>query len=139
MRPGADEMMARLDEAEYVKVLGKYKPRPIHTDEENKRAMKALEQLHADPVLTPEREALAEILVTLIEKFEEERYALNAGSPAEILRELLQANDLEQKDLAKLIGSKGIASEILSGKRRISRALAQLFAERFSIPYRIFL
>jgi len=132
-------MMPRLDEAEYVKFLGKYKLRPIQTDEENERAIKALEQLHAEPVLSPEREALAEVLLTLIEKFEEERYTLNAGTPAEILRELLQANDLEQKDLAKLIGSKGIASEILSRKRRISRSLAQLFAERFSVPYRIFL
>ncbi len=132
-------MITELDDAKYAAVLTEYKPRPIHTAEENRRATDVLEHLHANEALTPEQEALAEILTTLIEKFEEERYALNAASPVDILRELLQANDLEQKDLAELIHSKGIASEILSGKRRISRAIAQLFARRFNVPYQLFL
>jgi HTH-type transcriptional regulator / antitoxin HigA len=134
------EMTARLDETRYAAVLGEYKPRPIHTEKENERATKLLEQLHQNnAVLSPEEEALAEMLTTLIEKFEEEHYALNAASPAEILRELMHANDMEQKDLAKLVGSKGIASEILTGKRRISRSLAQVFAGRFNVPYHLFL
>jgi HTH-type transcriptional regulator/antitoxin HigA len=132
------EMIAELDEAKYAKVLGEYKPRPIHTEKDHERAIAILERLDANEQLSPEQEALAEILTTLIEKFEEERYALSAASPSEILRELLDANGLKQNDLAKLIGSKGIASEILSGKRRISRSLAQLFAERFHVPYRLF-
>jgi len=131
-------MIAELDEAKYAKVLGEYKPRPIHTEEDNERAIAILERLDASEELSPEQEALAEILTTLIEKFEEERYALSAASPSQILRELLEANGLKQTDLAKLIGSKGIASEILSGKRRISRSLAQIFAERFHVPYRLF-
>ena len=133
------EMIAELDEAKYAKVLGKYKPRPIHTAEDNQRAIKTLESLYELDALSPEQEALAEILTTLIEKFEAERYALKEASPAAILRELLQENDMEQKDLSQLIGSKGIASEILSGKRRISRALAQIFASRFNVSYRLFL
>jgi HTH-type transcriptional regulator/antitoxin HigA len=133
------EMIAQLDEAKYAKVLGEYKPRPIHTEDENRRAIAALERLDENEVLSPEQEALAEMLTTLIEKFEEEQYALKESSPAEMLRELLRANNLEQKDLAKLIKSKGIASEILAGKRRISRSLAQIFGERFSVSYRLFL
>lgn len=132
-------MIAELDEAKYAKVLRKYMPRPIHTEEDNQRAIAALEQLHEKEVLSPEQEALAEILTTLIEKFEEERYALSGATPTTILRELLQANDLGQNDLAKLVGSKGIASEVLSGKRRISRSLAELFAKRFNVPYHLFL
>ena len=132
-------MIAELDEAKYAAVLGEYKPRPIHTAEENRRATETLEQLQTNVVMTPEQEALAEMLTTLIEKFEEEEYALNPASPAELLRELLRANDLEQKDLAKLVGSKGIASELLGGKRRISRSLAQIFAKRFNVPYHLFL
>jgi HTH-type transcriptional regulator/antitoxin HigA len=132
-------MIAELDEVKYAAVLGEYQPRPIHAKEENQRATAALERLHANAVLTPEQEALAEILTTLIEKFEEEQYALNPASPVEILRELLRANDLEQKDLAQLVGSKGIASELLGGKRRISRSHAQIFAKRFNVPYHLFL
>jgi len=133
------EVIAALNETKYAAVLGEYKPRPIHTEEDNRRAIASLEVIHKNEPLTPEQEAVAELLTTLIEKFEEERYALTAASPAAILRELLQANGLEQKDLAQLVGSKGIASELLSGKRRISRSHAHVLADRFSVPYRLFL
>jgi HTH-type transcriptional regulator / antitoxin HigA len=133
------EMIAALNEAKYAAVLGEYKPRPIHTEEDNRRAIASLEAIHENEPLSPEQEALSELLTTLIEKFEEERYALKGAAPSAILRELLQANGLAQKDLAQLVGSKGIASELLSGKRRISRAQAHLFADRFSVPYRLFL
>jgi HTH-type transcriptional regulator / antitoxin HigA len=132
-------MIARFDEAKYAQVLGKYKPRPIHDDEANLRAIKMLEGLYELDVLTPEQEALGELLATLIEKYEEERYALKEASPGVILRELLESNDMERKDLSKLIGSRGIASEILSGKRRISRTIAQIYASRFNVSYRLFL
>jgi len=51
----------------------------------------------------------------------------------------MEVNGLKQKDLAGLVGSKGIASEIINGKRRISRSLAEIFAKRFSVSYRLFL
>ncbi len=111
----------------------------IHTDDDNQRAIALLEAIHENEPLTPEQEAVAELLTTFIEKFEEERHALTPASPPAIMRELLQANDLEQKDLAQLVCSKGIASELLSGKRRISRSQAHLFADQFSVPYRLFL
>jgi HTH-type transcriptional regulator / antitoxin HigA len=123
-----------LDKAKYAALLGEYTPRPIHTEKDSRRAIALLEAIHENEPLTPEQEAVAELLTTLIEKFEEERYALTAASPASILGELLQANGLEQKDLAQLVGSKGVASELLSGKRRISRSQAHLFADRFSVP-----
>ena len=124
---------------QHTVVLGRYKPRPIHREEDNQRAIDVLEGLHANDTLTPEQEALAEILTTLIEKFEEERYALHPASPAAILRELLEANGLKQKDLAGLVGSKGIASEIINGKRGISQSLAEIFGKRFNVSYRLFL
>jgi HTH-type transcriptional regulator/antitoxin HigA len=133
------EVIATFNEAKYAAVLGEYKPRPIHNEEDNQRAIALLEAIHGNEPLAPEQAAVAELLTTLIEKFEEERYALTAASPSTVLRELLQANGLEQKDLAQLVGSKGIASELLSGKRRISRSHAHLFANRFSVSYRLFL
>ncbi len=132
-------MIAQPDDAKYAAVLGQYKPRPIHTEENNQRAIDILESLHANDPLTPEQEALAEKLTTLIEKFEEERYALHAASPAAILRELLEANSLKQKDLAGLVGSKGIASEIINGERGVSRSLAEICGKRFNVSHRLFL
>ncbi|HEY0395468.1 MAG TPA: helix-turn-helix domain-containing protein [Candidatus Elarobacter sp.] len=132
-------MTAELDESKYAKILSEYKPRAIHSQDDNERAIAALERLYEQAELSPEQEALAEVLTTLIERFEEERYALNEASPADVLRELMQSNGFEQKDLAELVGSKGIASEILSGKRRISRSIAQLVANRFNVSYRLFM
>jgi len=132
-------VIAQFDDAIYAAVLAHYKPRPIHTEDDNQRAIDILESLHTNDALTPEREALAEMLTTLIEKFEEERYALHPAPPAAILRELLEANGLKQKDLAGLVGSKGIASEIINGKRGISRSLAEIFGKRFNVSYRLFL
>ena len=128
----------QLDDATYAGVLSQYKPRPIHTEEDNQRAIDVLESLRANDPLTPEQEALAEMLTTLIEKYEEERYALHPASPAAILRELLEANGLKQSDLAGLVGSKGIASEIINGKRGISRSLAEFLAKRFNVSCRLF-
>ena len=75
-------IFAQLDDAKYAAVLRQYKPRPIHTEEDNQRAIGILECLRADDALTPEKEALAEMLATLIEKFEEEQYALNHAAPS---------------------------------------------------------
>jgi len=128
---------AALDEKRYGSVLAKHRPRPIRTEAENERAIALVERLWSETA--PEYAALADLLTTLIAKFEEERYALPPASPLDILKELSAANDLTFKEFAAIVGSKGNASEILSGKRRISRALARRLGDLFSVPYALFL
>jgi antitoxin component HigA of HigAB toxin-antitoxin module len=119
-----------------MRVIGK---KALSSEPDNERAISALGRLYEHDPFSAEHEALAEALTTLIERFEEERYALKEASPTEILRELMQSNGLAQKELAELTGSERIASEILSGKRRTSRSVAQLAAKRFNVSYRFFL
>lgn len=88
--------------------------------------------------ITPEKQAVAEVLATLIEAYEE-RYAIEASTPLSVLRELMAANDLKQKDTVPYIGSKGIASEVLSGKREISKAMAHKLGKRFNVSHTLFL
>jgi HTH-type transcriptional regulator/antitoxin HigA len=132
------EMTALLDEAAYAETLIKYQPRPIHDDAENERATAMLIRLSESEHITAEQEAVAEILVMLIEGYEE-RYALNASTPLSMLQELMLANDLKQKDIVPLIGSKGVTSEVLSGKREISKAMAANLGKRFNVPHTLFL
>jgi HTH-type transcriptional regulator/antitoxin HigA len=113
-------------------------PRPIHDDAENARATGMLEKLSALEHPTPEQEAVAEILVTLIEAYEE-RYRLAAASPLEILLELMAANDCTQKEIAAIVGSKGVTSEVLRGRRPISKGMAEKLAARFKVPHTLFL
>ena len=65
-------MTAQFDEVKYAAVLGQYKPRPIHTEQENQHAIEMLESLDANATLTPEQEALADSLISnLGEKVDE--------------------------------------------------------------------
>ena len=89
--------------------------------------------------MTPEQRELLDLLVVLIERFEAERYTLSAASPVEVLRELMQARGMKLAGLSTLIGSKGVASEILSGKRGLSKTNIRRLAEYFRVSPELFL
>jgi len=55
------------------------------------------------------------------------------GSPAAIIRSLMDQYELSQSDLPEL-GSQGIVSEILSGKRNINLRQIKAVSQRFNIP-----
>ena len=85
---------------EYQRLLGASLPHVIETEEENEYYLKVVEGLNArSSALTPAEEKLAELLILLIEDFEERHYALRRASPRETLLELMRANNLKQKDL----------------------------------------
>ena len=48
-------------------------------------------------------------------------------------------NNLKQKDLVHVFGSQGIASEVLSGKRAVSKTHAKILAEKFKVSAELFL
>jgi HTH-type transcriptional regulator/antitoxin HigA len=131
---------AAINETAYAKLLRKTLPRPIRTEEDNKRYLRLVEHLmDLGERLAPEQRDLMDLLVMLIERFEAERYSLNAASPAEMLRELMQARGMKPAGLAALIGSKGVASEILNGKRGLSKTNIKRLAEYFHVSPEVFL
>lgn len=77
--------------------------------------------------------------MTLIERFESERYSLSTASPVAVLRELMEARGMKLAGLAMLIGSKGVASEILNGKRGLSKTNIKRLAEYFRVSPGVFL
>ena len=77
--------------------------------------------------------------MTLVEDFEEKHYQLNASTPQGILRELMEARAVKQRDLWSIFGSKGTASEVLSGKRGISKTQAKALAEFFKVSAELFI
>ena len=80
-----------------------------------------------------------DLLVMLIERFEGERYSVSAASPVEVLRELIETRGMKLADPATLIGSKGVASEILSGKRGLSKTNIKRLAGYFRVSPEVFL
>jgi HTH-type transcriptional regulator / antitoxin HigA len=131
---------APIDEAAYGKLLRKALPRPVRTEKDNERYLQVAEHLmNLGERMTPEQRELLDLLVVLIERFEAERYSLSAVSPVEVLRELMQARGMKPAGLATLIGSKGVASEILSGKRGLSKTNIKRLAEYFRVSPELFL
>jgi HTH-type transcriptional regulator / antitoxin HigA len=92
-------------------------PKVIASEAQHTQYVSALLDLERRKRLTSEERSYAELLTLLIDSYEEEHYPIPAASPAEVLQELLTANDLRQKDLAPLLGTESIVSEIVSGKR----------------------
>lgn len=88
---------------------------------------------------SPEESRLLDLIVTLIEDFEERYYPIKSTSPRVALRELMREHDLKQVDMAEIFGSQGTVSQVLHGKRDISRAQAKRLSERFRLPIDIFI
>lgn len=130
---------AVIDEKRYGKLLLRILPRPIQTEKENQRAVALLEELDLREDLSPEEEQLAELLTLLIEDFEERRYAMKPAPPLEMLEVLMEDRGLRHKDIWPVFGNKGLASEVLNGKRAISKAQARKLAEYFHVPVELFI
>ena len=129
-----------VDPKRYGRLLAWKLPAVIRTEEENDRLIAELEQLDQRyDILAPEEREYAELLTVLIEAFEDANYALEGSTPDSRLRTLMEEHGLRQRDLLDVFGSRGVASEVVSGKRAISKAQAKKLAEIFHVPADLFL
>lgn len=81
---------------------------------------------------------LAEALGVFIETYDNAHFATPTSSPRDMLRFLMEQNDLSQADLSE-IGSQGVVSEILSGKRNLNTRQISRLARRFNVSPSVFL
>ena len=99
-----------------------------------------LDELEETGKASPEELELAELFTTLIERYEAEHYPiLIESSPQERLEAFMEQRGLSQADLARILGSRSLASEILSGKREISKTAAKKLAEHLRAPVDLFI
>ena len=122
----------------YAELLAKSLPRPIRTETERTRFAETLLALDDRDDLSPEEEALAEVLTLLIEDYEAKNYPLAQVSPNESLKALMEERGLMHKDIWPVLGNKGVATEVLSGRRSISKTQAKRLAEFFHVPIDLF-
>ena len=112
----------------------------IRNEEEYDQAVARLNEL-LDEVGTNESHPLYELLDTLgtlIQAYEEQHYPMPEVSGAEMLRFFMEEHDLKQADLPE-IGSQGVVSEILSGKRELNIRQIRVLAQRFQVSPSVFL
>ncbi|NWF71904.1 MAG: transcriptional regulator [Nitrospirae bacterium] len=112
----------------------------LHTKAEYDQAVAVLDDI-LDEIGQQETHPLADLAETLalsIEAYEDTHVAMTDASGPEILRSLMEDHELAQSDLPE-IGSQGVLSEILSGKRDLNvRQITQLSA-RFGVSPALFM
>lgn len=129
----------KINETAYAKLLVKSLPRPIRNDREHERLTQLLLELDELETPTPEQDALAEMLTLLIENYEEKYHPLPEVPAHESLRALMEDCGLTHKDIWPVLGNKGATTEILAGRRSISKAQAKRLAVVFRVPVDLFL
>lgn len=128
------------DPRKYGALLSDALPAVIETEKQNEQYLAIVEQLMSTGEnLSPEEETLLKLLAHLIEDFERRYYKPRRATPLEVLHELMAANDLKQSDLVPIFGSKGITSEVVNGKRGISKANAKALAKFFNVSPAVFI
>jgi HTH-type transcriptional regulator / antitoxin HigA len=123
---------------EYAHLLGDALPHVIHTESENDRCTAVLENLLRQKKRTAEEKRLAELLTLLIEEFEEKEYALPVGDPIDMLRHLMDSNNLRQVDLLDVFGTASVISEVLNSKRELSKTHIAKLSARFHLSPALF-
>ena len=132
-------MTLTINPESYAQLLAKYQPKVIETEAENERAIELAQELEHKAHRSNEENAILELLVTLIEKFEDENYPIPEGTPHSLLLHLMESNQIKQENLVGVIGSRGVVSEVVNGKRSISKAQAKALAEFFSVDLALFI
>ncbi len=110
------------------------KLKPIKNDRELNRALKRIDELWGAKPNTPKGDEL-DILMLIVEKYEDEHYAIPASDPIEAIKFLMDQNGLLRKDLVPYIGTSGRVSEVLSRKRNLTLAMIRKLHEGLKIPY----
>ena len=133
-------MSATAVRSEYAALLSSTLPAVIRSEAENERCIRLLEELdRKGNRMTAAERRMADLLTLLIEDFEEKHYALKAGSPVDVLNELMRANDLKQKDLLDVFGTPSIVSEVLHGKRHLTTEHIRRLSRRFHVSQEVFI
>ena len=135
-------LTAPLDLKRYGRLLSKTVPRVITSEEEHERATAIVESLmgKGERNLSAEEDALLDLLTNLIRDYEASAYPSRPKcKPHEMVAFLLEQRGLKPSDLWIVLGSRSRVSEILAGKRAISKEQAKKLAAFFHVGVAVFI
>lgn len=118
----------------YLRLVSAFPLRPLRDDDDLDEAIKALNSLVGRADLTQAERDYREILGEIIEAYEAEHVDIPEVTGVELLRFLMEENGLAQASLAPIFGGKSNISEVLSGKRALSKNQIRGLSERFGLP-----
>jgi HTH-type transcriptional regulator/antitoxin HigA len=108
--------------------------RIIKTDIEYQSALKRLDEIFDASAESKEGDE-AELLMLLIENYEESNYSIDAPDPIEAIKFRMEQLGMKKKDLAEILGYKSRVTEILTKKRKLTLKMIRNLHEKMRIPY----
>ena len=109
------------------------KPKVIKTEAEHKAALARIDSIFDARPGTAKGDEL-ELLLLLVETFEESAYPIDPPDPIDAVRFRMEQQGLKPKDLVSYIGSKSKVSEVLSGRRPLSLPMIRRLVAGLQIP-----
>ncbi|HEY9085592.1 MAG TPA: helix-turn-helix domain-containing protein [Candidatus Tyrphobacter sp.] len=125
--------------AAYKQLLSEELPHALHAEHDYRKYVARVEELVDKKKRSAAEDRYLELLSILVERYEDEHDAVDAPHPLAALRELMRAKGVSQSELSRLLGSSGITSEILSGKRPLSKTHIRKLSNTFNVPADIFI
>ena len=108
--------------------------KPIRTEEDYEITLKRIDALMDSIPGTLEFDEL-DILVTLVESYEEKHYLIDAPDPISAIKFRMEQEDLKQKDLIPIIGDSAVVSKVLKGQRKLTVEMIKNLHKQLKIPF----
>ena len=125
----------------YMELICQFPLRPIRNDRELAEATVVARSLYLKPEskLTSAESDYLDVLDRLIEKYEDETVPIDEGTEADLITFLMESNAITQTQLAKGVGiATSTVSEVLSGKRKLTRKQIEKLAAYFKVSPAVF-
>jgi HTH-type transcriptional regulator / antitoxin HigA len=123
---------------DYGALLSEKQPAVIHDEQQNQQFIGILEELTSKETVTAAEAKLIELLTLLVEEFESKRYPLPEAGALDIIRHLMEVHGLRQKDLVDIFGTASIVSDVLNGKRDLTKEHIRRLSQRFHVSPAVF-
>ena len=130
-----------LDPKKYCRMASRIIVKAIETEKEYDRIVAEVERLmdKGEDRLSAEESALLETMAILIQAYDDRHNHLSPIAPNEMLTYLMETSGRKTKDLLPVFGTRGRVSEVLSGKRSISKEQAKKLAALFKVTADLFI
>ncbi len=123
---------------EYVELLSELKPEVVRNDEQNRLYIETLERLASKEDITPDQAKMIQLLIVLVENYESQHFPVPEAGPLDVIRHLMEVHSLRQKDLIDVFGTESIVSEVLNGKRELTKDHIERLSARFGVSPAVF-
>ena len=108
--------------------------RPIKTEQDYNNSIMRIEELWGAKRDTAQGDEL-ELLITLVESYEMKHYPIAPPDPVDAIKFRMEQMNMDNKELAKVIGYKSRVSEIFNRKRKLNLKMIRNLHDKMKIPY----